>query len=188
MRQLQNYSHRLFISFCLVLFIAPGIDAQTDAIDWSKDTLSTTDAIGRRDTYLNTIRGSGQKATARVNMPVDKLKTIVDACTANGISEVSFLMTVIRPQDVARYRRNHPSSAATDEQLRGSQLVIIRVNRSAFEKNSGNKSSRLSNSSTMVSLLGMGLIFLDQPYGIDGKDDYFYFDLGVICPPPASCD
>jgi hypothetical protein len=187
MRQLHN-SHRLIITICLALFIAPEISAQTSPIDWSMDTLSKSDALGRRDTYLNTIRGSGQKATARVNMPVDKLKAIIDACAARGIPEVSFLMTVIRPQDVARYRRNHPSSTATDEQIKGSQLVIIRVKRSAFTGSTGNKSSSLSNNASMVSLLSMGLILLDQPYGMDGTDEDIYFDLGLICPPPASCD
>lgn len=185
MNQLNRYSHRLFITFCLALFIAPDINAQTSPLDWSKDTLSKSDAMGRRDTYLNTIRGSGQKATARVNMPVDKLKAIMDACASKGITEVSFLMTVIRPQDVARYRRNHPETSASDEQLKGSQLVIIRVKRGAFE---GNKSASLSNNATMVSLLSMGLILLDQPYGMDGMEEDIYFDLGVICPPPASCD
>jgi hypothetical protein len=185
MRQLHRYSHRLFITFCLALFFAPAINAQTGPIDWSKDTLSRSEAIGRRDTYLNTIRGSGQKATARITMPVDKLKTIMDACASRGISEVSFLVTVIRQQDVARYRRNHPGISASDDQIKGSQLVIIRVKRAAFE---GYKGAGISNHATMVSLLSMGLILLDQPYGVDGVDEDFYFDLGLICPPPASCD
>lgn len=156
-------------------------------IDWNKDTIPMNEALGARSTYVNTIRGSGQKATERVTLPVAKLKSIIDACASKGISEIAVYFVVLRQQDIARYRRAHPTSTATDEQLRGSQLLVFKVPRSVFQ---GAKSSKinLSNNPLVISMLSLGLVLLDQPFDkLDGTDD-LYFSFGEVCPPPTSCD
>lgn len=155
--------------------------------DWAKDTVSNDVARGQKDTYRNIIRGSGQKATERVNLPVSKLKFILDACAANNITEISAYFTAIRQDDIARYRRNHPETNATDQQLLKSQLIIFRIPRSAFKGAMGAKVN-LSNHPTMLMLLGMGLTLLDMPYGDFDMSGDVYLDLGTICPPPTSCD
>jgi hypothetical protein len=152
-----------------------------------KDTVSNDVAKVQKESYRNIIKGSGQKATERVNFPVEKLKFILDACANNNIKDISAYFTAIRPEDISRYRANHPESTATDQQLLKSQLIIFRVPRSAFSGSMGAKVN-LSTHPTMISLLGMGLILLDGPFGITGTTEDLYFDIGTICPPPASCD
>lgn len=156
-------------------------------IDWNKDTIPMNEAIGAKSTYVNTIRGSGQKATERINLPVAKLKNILDACASKGINEIAVMVVVIRQQDIARYRRAHPETTATDDQIRGSQILVFKVPRHVFQ---GAKSSKvnLSDNPLVLSMLSFGLVLLDQPFDkVEGTDD-LYFSLGTICPPPASCD
>jgi hypothetical protein len=175
----------LSLVVALMLFSAT-IFAQNN-IEWSKDTIAMNEAIGARSTYVNTIRGSGQKATERINLPVAKLKSILDACASQGLTEVSVMVVVIRQQDIARYRRAHPETTATDDQIRGSQILVFKVPRSAFP---GPKSSKvnLSNNPMLLSMLSLGLVLLDQPFDKAAGTDDLYFSLGTICPPPASCD
>lgn len=187
MRYLSLPPIRSIIPIIILLLVGFGADAQK--IDWSKDTVSRTDARGGRDSYLNSLRGSGQKATERVDISVGKLKEILDACASKGIAEISVLIVVIRPNDVARYRRNHPQSTATDAEIRGSQLVVFRVPRRAFAGAMG-AGVNISNHPMMLSLASVGLVAINSKYaglGFVGTDDLF-FDFGTICPPPSSCD
>jgi hypothetical protein len=172
--------------FVLTVFGSSLCLAQNN-IEWSKDTVSQADAIGGRSTFVNTVKGSGQKATERINLPVDKLKAVLDACALHGISEISAMIVTVRQGDLARYRRNHPESTASDNELKGSQLLVFKVPRSAFEGASGAKVN-LTNSKTMISLLSLGLVRLENPFGITGGSGDLYFGFGTICPPPLSCD
>lgn len=187
MRYLSLSPSKSIIPIIFLLMVATGAEAQK--IDMSRDTVSRSDARGGRDSYLNAIRGSGQKATERINLSVSKLKEIVDACATKGITEISALIIVIRQNDVARYRRNHPETTATDAEIRGSQLIVFRVPRRAFAGASGAKVN-LSTHPLMMSLAAAGLVAINAKYtdlGFDSSDDMF-FDFGTICPPPASCD
>jgi hypothetical protein len=171
----------------ILLLLTLAANSQS-SIDWKKDTISKDAANGRRSSYLNALRGSGQKATERVNLPVDKLKDILDACASNGITEISVLLVSMRPADVARYKANHPESGATDEQLKGTQLVVFRIPRKAFYGKMG-AGINSSSSPLLLSLASSGLHLIKNKYTelSYGTDDLF-FDLGTICPPPSSCD
>ena len=176
------------LSFTAFLFIATTANSQ-GGLDWKTDTLSSNAAKGGKDSYLNTIRGSGQKATERINLPVNKLKAVMDACASKGISEISASIVVIRPEDVARYRKNHPESTATDAQIKGSQLIVFRVPRRAFAGEMGAR-IKLSNHPLMTSLAAMGLVQVQLKYsdlGFGSADDV-YLEFGTICPPPTVCD
>jgi len=187
MRHSSFRSPRAFLSFAMLFIV---ITAQSQSgVDWKKDTLSNAEAKGGRESYLNTIRGSGQKATERINLPVYKLKAILDACAAKNITEISASVILLRQEDVARYKRNHPETSATDAQIKGSQLIVFKVPRSAFEGAMGAK-TKLSNHPLMTSLVSMGLVQLQWKYtdlGFGGAGD-IYFEFGTICPPPTSCD
>ena len=180
-----------FKSFVVLLvFLCMGATVQAQGgIDWKTDTISSNAAKGGKDSYLNTIRGSGQKATERINLPVNKLKAVLDACAAKGITEISASIIMIRPEDVARYRKNHPETTASDAQIRGSQLIVFRVPRRAFEGAMGAK-TKLSNHPLMTSLTAIGLIQIHLKYtdlGFGSADDV-YLEFGTICPPPTVCD
>jgi hypothetical protein len=172
------------LSFLVLLISFSGFGQQ---LDWGKDTVSNEIAAAQKNSYRNIIRGSGQKATERVNLPVNKLKFVLDACAAHNITEISAYFTAIRPEDISRYRRNHPESTATDQQLLKSQLIVFRIPRSAFGGAMGAK-IKLSNHPTMITLLSMGLTLLEIPYGDFDATGDVYLDLGTICPPPTSCD
>jgi len=188
MRYLSLSPIKSIIRIIILLIVVSG--AQAQKIDLSKDTLSRSDARGGRDSYLNALRGSGQKATERVNLSVSKLKEILDACAAKGITEISAHMVLIRQNDVARYRRNHPETTATDAEIRGSQLIVFRVPRRAFPGAASGAKINQSNNPLMMSLAAVGLVNINAKYsglGFDTSDDLF-FDFGTICPPPAACD
>lgn len=172
----------------LLLIGCSSLHAQNkNRIDWAYDTLSKADAMGAKNTYLNVIRGSGQNATEQINLPVGKLKEIMDACAANNVTDVAVMFAAIRQNDVARFKRNNP--AASDDQLRGSQVLILRVPRRAFAGAAASKNSSLKTNPLMVSLLSAGLMQVNEsvifPAGVSGD---IYFSFGSICPPPASCD
>ena len=93
-------------------------DQTTSKIDLGKDTISRTDVIGAKNTYLNSLKAFGQKATEQINLPVDKLSAIVDACKMNNISDLAVIIITLRQSDIARYRRMNPTSTATDAELR----------------------------------------------------------------------
>lgn len=174
----------------LLLLFSLTAQAQTPkGIDWSKDTVSKNDAIGGKSTYLNMIKGSGQKnATERIALPVDKLKSILDACAAKNITEIAVMIVSIRQSDIVRYRKSHPESTATDEQLKGSQILVFKIPRHVFAGATSAKSN-LSGHPLLMSLLATGLIQMEAGYSdLPATGDALYFSLGTICPPPGSCD
>lgn len=177
------------IFFFLLLFSFVVRAQSAKGIDWSKDTVSKNDAVGAKSTYLNMIKGSGQKnATERIALPVDKLKSILDACAAKNITEIAVMIVSLRQSDIVRYRKSHPESTATDEQLKGSQILVFKVPRHVFAGATSAKSN-LAGHPLMMSLLAAGLIQLDAGYSdFPATGDALYFSLGTICPPPGSCD
>jgi hypothetical protein len=131
------------------------------------------------------LRSHGNKGTERINLPVDKLKEIMDACAANNITEVSVMIITVGQNDVNHFRSHNPG--ATDDQIKGSQMLVFKVPRSAFAGKMGAKIN-VSNNPLMLSLLGAGLVLLDsQTTGLPVTGD-LYFSFGGICPPPTSCD
>ena len=173
-----------------ILFNVCTFAQSTSKIDWSKDTISKADAKGASLTYLNKIKGSGQpNATEKVNIPIDKLKEVVDACAKYGISEVAFIFISIRQQDVARFKRNNPNSTASDEQINGSQMLVIKVPKAVFSKQAGAKNNIQGASNLSISMLSSGFVLQKQEYtDLPFAADSYYFSFGSICPPPASCD
>lgn len=190
MRLLPTVKFNSLIVFLFLLLNFTTSQAQTSSkIDWSKDTISRADAIGAKSTYLNSIKASGQKnATERINLPVDKLKEIIDACAAKGVTEISVMIISIRQSDIARYRKIHPESPASDDQLKGSQMLVFRIPRMAMAGAAGSKINGGKNP-LMLSLLSSGLVMMDSPFaGIPYATGDLFFLLGGICPPPTSCD
>ena len=164
-------------------------DQTTSKIDLGKDTISRTDVIGAKNTYLNSLKAFGQKATEQINLPVDKLSAIVDACNKNNISDVAVIIITLRQSDIARYRRLNPTSTATDAELKGSQMLVFKVPRQAFAGAAAAKVKLSNNNPLMLSLLSAGLVLLDKPFtGLSPASGNLYFSFGSICPPPASCD
>ena len=163
--------------------------AQYKKIDWANDTISKADALGMKSTFVNTVRGSGQLATERINLPVDKMKEIFDACAAHNITDVSVMIVTIRQSDIARLRKTNPEISATGGQIKGRQLLVFRVPREAFAGQAGSKINLGSSNPLMLSLLGAGLSRLDMSmFRNAAASGDIYFSIGTICPPPASCD
>jgi hypothetical protein len=176
------------IMFCMILFSFCTL-AQPKHIDWARDTISRADAMGGRDTYINTIRGSGQLATEWVKLPVDKMKEIMDACYAKGITDVTVLLVAIRQADIARFRRNNPEVTSTNSQLKGRQMLVFKIPRRAFHNPSSAKVDLSPNNPTLLSLMAAGLFLLDESnLELPAEGDDIYFSIGEICPPPGSCD
>ena len=188
MTQPLKASSRQLFAMLVMTFLAVHASAQSGKIDWARDTVSKADAIGGRDTYVNTIRGSGQLATERIMLPVDKMKEIFYACHSYGISEVTVLFVSIRQADMARFRRNNPEIQATNNQLKGRQMLVFKVPRRAFAQSAGATGRIPANNALLVSLLATGLQQLDLSGTEAVADDDVYLSIGTICPPPASCD
>jgi len=188
MRQAPLTMLRPLIVSVVALLSATVNQAQTsDNIDMSKDTISKTNAIGARNTFLNNLRGQGKKATERIKIPVNKLKTIMDACAANKITDVSVMVITLGQNDLVQARKHNPG--LTDQDLRGAQMLVFRVPRSAFPAASGAKINGPTNSRLMISLLGAGLVLLEERYAdLPFASDDLFFSFGSICPPPTSCD
>lgn len=186
MRQPSRKGFKAFIFPLAALLITVNAYTQ-EAIDWSKDTISRTDAIAGKLNYLNNIRGGGNpNATEQINLPVDKLKTVIDACAANNIYNISVFLIKVRPQDVAHYKQHNPG--ASDSDIKGSQMLVLKVPRSAFGKAAGAKTKIPAGNALLLSLATVGLVQLDYPLGglpFGAGDVYLAF--GGICPPPASC-
>lgn len=185
---------RLLIIFMLSTFFTFSSTAQKSKLDWANDTISKADAIGGKNTYLNTIRGSGQSATEQINLPVDKLKEIIDACAANNISNVAVMIISLRQSDIQRYRKNNPGlpSNIKDSELKGRQMIVIKVPKSAFTASMSQMGAKLNspvNSSLSASLLSAGLLQIKELYKeLPFASGSYYFSFGAMCPPPASCD
>lgn len=178
----------LFLSVSILFFNA-SYAQNSNRIEWSKDTLSRDDVKGANDTYKNTIRGSGQNPTQQINLPVDKLKEILDACYSSGVSNVAVLFITLRQKDVARYKRNNPGTTAPDNEIKGSQMFVIKVPRNAFAGKAGAKINVSGNNSLPLSLLSSGLVQLKESYKeLPFAAGSLYFSFGTLCPPPSSCD
>jgi len=188
MRQAPLAKLRPLIVSVIALLSATVNQAQTSGnIDMSKDTISKTNAIGARNTFLNNLRGHGNKATERIKLPVNKLQAIMDACAAKNITEVSVMVITIGNNDLAQARKHNPG--VSDQELRGSQMLVFRVPRRAFPGPSGAKISNPKSSPLMISLLGAGLVLLEERYtDLPFASDDLFFSFGSICPPPTSCD
>ena len=191
MKQATLIISKFFIILTCISLISFNGSAQiTGKIDLAKDTISKLNAKGANETYMNVIRGSAQKATQQVTLPVEKLKAIVDACAAKNISGITVLFATIRDKDLAHYRKQNPEVTSTNNKIVGSQTIIFRVPRYAFAGGASSSKIDLSpKNPLMISLLSAGLIRLDPAdfYEFFAGDD-IYFGFGVICPPPASCD
>jgi hypothetical protein len=160
--------------------------AQSSAIQWQNDTLSMSKATAAKRNYISNIRGGGNaNATEQINMPVDKLKFIMDACAANNVSEVSFVIIKVRAEELAFYKHHMPS--VPDGTLLGSQMLVIKVSRSAFAGAAA--SGIFKPHPLMLSLAAAGLVqFEYKNAGIPFGAGDVYFSFGTICPPPTSCD
>ena len=189
MRKLPIAGMKPAIALISALLIFSFTHAQPKHINWATDTVSKADAIGGRSTYVNTIRGSGQLATERIKLPVDKMKEILDACAAQNITEITVYFVAIRQVDIARMRKTHPEVTATGGTLKGRQMLVFKIPRRAFGYTNNSKSSVSLTNPVMVSLLGAGLMLLDKSsLDLPAGDDNYYFSIGTMCPPPAACD
>lgn len=177
-----------FIACFTGLLLVSAAGAQVPGgIDLSRDTVSKANAIGARNTYLNSLRGHGNKATERIRIPVAKLKEVMDACAAANITDVSVMVITIRQNDLVQARKQNPG--VSDDQLKGAQMLVFRVPRRAFAAKMGASIRVPSNKGLMLSLLGAGLMLLDSPMEeLPWGEDDLYFGFGGICPPPTSCD
>src|SRR4029079_867284 len=101
-------------------------------------------------------------ATTQVNLPVDKLKDIMDACAANGIDMGKVMIVSIRQEDITHYSYNNPGlSDANKADLIGRQILVFRVPRRAFAGAAGSKINISKSNPLMLSLAGSGLIWLE---------------------------
>ena len=190
MRQLPIQLRKFSIVFIFLCTLNAISSAQTaNTIDWSTDTVSKATATGARNTYLNMIRGSGQpNATQSINLPVGKLKTIIDACSAYNISEISVMVVALRQNDIAHYRRMHPGSSAKDNDIKGSQILVFRIPRSVFPNAATSKAASIKNNPTILNLASLGLVLMESAFAeMPVAGDDLFFVMGAICPPPASC-
>ena len=180
---------RLCLTF-IILTATFCAHAQSSRIEWARDTISKADAIGGKDTYVNTIRGSGQLATEKIALPVDKMKEIFDACYANNITDITVMFVAIRQVDIARFKNNHPEIQATNSQLKGRQMLVFKVPRRAFAAKSASAGAMISkDNAVLLSLSSLGLVQLSASLlDIPAAGEDIYFTIGTICPPPASCD
>ena len=156
-------------------------------IDWQNDTISKTKAINAQFKFRNDWSGAGKKTTSSVTMPVDKLKEIIDACAAKGISEVKFLIVTVRAEEIDQYARQKPGMTASEKtDMIGRQILIAKVPRSAFFSGSTGFNKPVSgNNPLMLSLLSAGLMQYEMPGAAAAESLYFTFP--DICPPPSSC-
>jgi hypothetical protein len=174
----------------VLLFSMTMINAQQSppGIDWRKDTVAADAAKKAQAKFRSDLNTSGRKATTKITMEVAKLKEVMDALTAKGITNVTFMIVTIRREDTAQYAKRNPGMTnAARNDLIGRQQLIIRVPRSAFTIEMGFRNSSAT-STLMASLLLMGLSPLENNYaGLPDTDEDVYLGFGTICPPPASC-
>lgn len=157
---------------------------QKNKIDWNKDTISTNTATNRVEKYRSFFEKDQRSITPTIYVPVEKLKAIVDVCAVNNIQNVQFLLAVIRPEDTTTYFQKRPSLARADKQkVINRQTLIIKIPRKAALQLAGTKTSYQK---FVLSMLGFGYIQLEKEYGLF-DENYIYFDIGFICPPPSDC-
>ena len=182
-----NINRFLKISIiCVVFFsIASTAFGQKKRFDWSRDTLSSHSVNNRLEKYRNHFERDLRNITPTIFIPVEKLKAILDVCAENNIQNVQFLLAVIRPEDTSTYFKKRPSLAKADKQkIVNRQTLIIKIPRSAALKLTGIKTGYQK---FLVSMLAFGYIKVNNEYGLV-DDDFIYFDIGFICPPPSDCD
>ena len=157
-------------------------------IDWQNDTISKTKAMNAQFKFRNEWSGAGKKTTSAVTIPVNKLKEIMDACTAKGISEVQFLIVTIRTEEIDQYVKYKPGiTAAEKADMIGRQILVAKVPRSAFfSGGTGFNKSIPGNNHLMLSLLSAGLLQFEMHESATTESLYFTFP--DICPPPSHCD
>jgi hypothetical protein len=193
MRPLPFYSSRITALLVIILFsITAGysqVNQSNSRLDFKNDTVSSDAVTQAALKYKSDLSAAGKKATNSIRIEVDKLKEILDACAANGIANVSFMIVTIRKEDTAHYGRHNYGLTATERNdLVGRQQLIIRVPRSAFAASLG-KAGGMQGSSLMTSLLLMGLVPLDKLLAdLPPSSDDLFFSLGSICPPPSICN
>lgn len=169
------------------------VHGQKSQIDWAKDTISAKDAKNSQYKFRSEWNGAGKKTTATITLPVDKLKAIMDACAQKGISDVQAYIVMIRPEDVNHFAALKPGMSENEKKdLVGRQTIVLKVPRAAFfdgASQSGSKISPPRNNPLMLSLLGAGLIQIQNPEKRQTSvaEESLYFSFGIICPPPASC-
>ena len=185
-----KYLSPLFIAiFSFFISQAQPPNSKSRNIDWDKDTISADATISSAIKYRTDLNNAGKKASKIVILPVDKLKDIMDACYANGVTEVKAVFVTIRSEDVENYSSRHSGmSAAEKRDVIGRQTLVLRVPRKAFLE-SGSKITIPNNNPLMLSLLAAGLVVMEVPMkDLAGSGDDIYFEFGAICPPPNSCD
>jgi hypothetical protein len=190
MQKLPQLRWKPSILFLIILLSTSFCQAQKETkIDWKNDIVSKGAVDSATKLYVNNIKGGGQpNATKQINLPVDKLKEILDSCAAHYVTDIAVIIISLRASDVARYRRLNPGSEATDAQIKGSQMLVFKVPSRAFGNAAGAKINLSKNNPFMMSLLSTGLVFMDSPYSeLQGINTDYYFSFGTICPPPASC-
>jgi hypothetical protein len=181
-----NTNSLLKISTLCLLFTFTGFNAfsQNKKIDWKTDTLNTTSAKNRVEKYRTYFEKDQRSITPTIFMPVEKLKAILDVCAQNNIKNVQFLLAVIRLEDTATYFPKRPALAKADKQkLINRPTLIVKVPRRAAVQLAG---TRQAFQKFMVSMLALGHIYVDKEFGF-ADEDYIYFDIGFICPPPSDC-
>ena len=154
-------------------------------INWADDTLSFSSVTEASKQYKKDIKKVNFNCTEQINLSVDKLKFLIDACAASGITSVGFLMVKISGSDLAHFKKHNPN--ASEAELVGSQMLVIKIPRRAFTGAAAAGviyPSRLMLSMAAAGIYRLGLPLSDLPFG---TGDY-YFTVGNICPPPASCD
>jgi|GEM_PF-2688016 len=157
---------------------------QNNKFDWKRDTLNTISAKNRVEKYRTNFEKDQRNITPTIYIPVEKLKAILDVCAENNIKNVQFLLAVIRPEDTATYFHKRSSLAKTDRhKIINRQTLIVKIPRRAAVKLAGS-SQAVQN--FMVSMLAFGYIKVDNEYGLT-DEDFMYFDIGFICPPPSDC-
>lgn len=179
----------LFLLFVAFFFLLNS-QAQTKPgfLDWGTDTVSAGAAASSATKFRSDLNNAGKKATKIVTLPVDKLKEILDACSANGVTDIKAMIVTIRADDTAQYSKRNPGmTAAEKKDIIGRQTIILRVPRKAFGP-SGSRINVPGNNPLMLSLLAAGMVVMDNPTGVASADEEVYFGLGIICPPPTSCD
>ncbi|MDQ3682243.1 MAG: hypothetical protein M3352_04110 [Bacteroidota bacterium] len=172
-------------ALCLLLIIsAPTSFGQKKKFDWSRDTLSSHSASNRLEKYRNHFEKDPRNITPTIFIPVEKLKAIVDICAENNVENVQFLLAVIRPEDTTIYFHKRPSLARMDKhKIINRQTLIIKIPRRAAAQLTGATNGFQK---FLLSMLAFGYIKVDNEYGLF-DDEFIYFDIGFICPPPSDC-
>ena len=164
--------------------IASTAFGQKKRFDWSRDTLSSHSVNNRLEKYRNHFERDSRNITPTIFIPVEKLKAILDVCAEKNIKNVQFLLAVIRPEDTVTYFQKRPSLEKTHRhKIINRQTLIIKIPRRAAAQLTGINSGYQK---FLISMLAFGYIQLDKEYGLT-DEDFVYFDIGFICPPPSDC-